>query len=377
MSNWKSGLERNRKILVLGIGAFTIGLATWSLINHVIPVKPPPARMVVGALLTGSRSEAGWNGAHYAGLVRAAKRTGVHLVYRENVLEKEPDVRAATHALIDSGATVIFATSYGYGQLLAAEIKEHPDVHFYCLSDAPMQANVATYFGWMYQARYLMGVVAGLRTRTNVIGYVAAMKNSEVVRIIDAFSLGARRVNPQVKILVYWVNSWNDPAEEKRGAEMLVRVKHADILAYHQNTSEVSQVARDLGVWSIGYHYDMQKQYGRSYLTASVWNWEPFYYERIRECRNHRFESRRYWESLEKGVVKISPYSPEVTPSIIARVEEVKRDLLEERYDVFYGPITDNAGKLRVRRGENISDEVLLSQMDWFVDGVTEVNASK
>ncbi len=366
-------LSRNRWNFLIILTTATIAVLVGVLAEHM--VKAPQQKTVtVGMILIGGKDEIGWNSAHYRGFAQAAKSLGLHFVYRDRVPEKDSLVKAAAQELVDSGAEVIFGASFDYGRPLLEFAKLHPEVHFYCASSVMTAENVAVYYGRMYQPRYLTGIVAGMMTRTNSIGYVAAMRNSEVVRVLDAFTLGVRSVNPGATVWVTWVDEWNNAAKAVRGAEMLIRSHGVDILTYHQDNSAVSQTAKDHGIFSIGYDEDARSQFGDSYLTAAVWNLEPFYRERMRDCLNRRFEPKFYWDGLDRGSVAISPFSSKVPRSVVARVDSARRMITEEHFDVFYGPIRDNEGRLRVAKGENISDFDLLRNMNWLVDGVREAD---
>ncbi len=186
--------------------------------------------------------------------------------------------------------------------------KEFPDVTFFHCSGYKQTDNMSNYFGRIYEARYLSGIVAGLTTETNHIGYVGAFPIPEVVRGINAFTLGAQSVNPDVEVEVVWTSTWYDPAIEKEAAIALLD-NGADIIAQHQDTAGPQQAAQERGAYSIGYHTDMSDVAPNAVLTSVVWNWNDFYIDRVSEVIDGTYESEAYWGGMESGVVGLTDIS--------------------------------------------------------------------
>lgn len=164
----------------------------------------------------------------------------------------------------------------------------------------------------MYEARYVTGIVAGKETKSNVIGYVAAFPIPEVIRGINAFTLGAQSVNPDVQVKVLWTNTWYNPATEKQAAITLIDAG-ADIIAQHQNTPGPQQAAEERGKYGIGYNVDMSANAPKASLTSAIWNWGPYYEETIKQVNNGTWKSGAYWGSMKDKVVDIAPYGPAVS----------------------------------------------------------------
>ncbi|MCK9181680.1 MAG: BMP family ABC transporter substrate-binding protein [Fibrobacteraceae bacterium] len=367
---WKKLIPLFATIVIGLLAYFLIEKISKEEAGNLILAKKP----VIGFILNGEFDENGWNGAHYQAMAFSAKELGVHVIYKRNVGESPVALGKAVADLAGKGATVIFTTSFGYSPLLVNVAARYPKIHFYCAAGIDQSENVNNYFGRMYQARFLAGLIAGSETRTRSIGYIAAIKICETVRGIDAFTLGVRMVNPKAKVYVYWTNSWNDAIKEKAGANLLIDRYKADILTYHQNTSNISKIARTRGIRSIGYNYDAQSVIGDSYLTAAIWHWDIFYEDIIRNAIAGHFVRTNYWEGIDKGIIGLSPISKDVDSSSLFLLDSLKIALAQGKTDVFYGPIKDNEGKLRVAKGENLSDDVLFNEIDWFVEGVQEVN---
>ena len=187
--------------------------------------------------------------------------------------------------------------------------KKYPNVIFMHCSGFKTAPNVGTYFGRIYQARYLSGIVAGKSTQSNVIGYVAAHPIPEVVRGINAFTLGVRSVNPDAKVKVIWTNTWYDPAKEKQAALSLLDAG-ADVIAQHQDTPGPQQAAEERGKLSIGYNTDMSKMAPKAVLTSAIWNWGPYYVNIVDSVKKGTWKSEQYWGSMKDNIVTLAPFGP-------------------------------------------------------------------
>lgn len=338
--------------------------------KRTIPVRHE--KTVVGAIFNSSVSDGGWNEVQYEGLVGLTKEMGIVFTYRENVTDDLDEFRQVVADLVDKDkAEIVFVTSYDYGPALLEVAQSYPQVKFFHVAGVDQANNVATYFGRMYQARYLTGIVAGLTTQTNQIGYVAAYPIPEVIRGINAFTLGVRSVCPEAEVHVVWSYCWNDEAREMAVTENLLSAWPIDVLAQHQNTVYPMRAAQQHGgVDVIGYNIDHQSDFPDIFLTAPVWNWESFYRQRLQSCFEGRFEGRHYFESMNEGLVDIAPLHAKVPPEANDKIQQVKDRLQTGTWDIFYGPIYDQEGNLRVRAGENLSDEYILRDFNWFVQGV-------
>lgn len=323
----------------------------------------------VGVIFTGSVEDEGWNGMHYQGVSYACEQLGAELLVKENVPEGTGGCAEAVEELVEEGAEMIILSSYAYPKEVQQTIQKYPQICFYGISAEYYAENMTSYFGRMYQARYLAGIVAGMKTESDVVGYVAAMSNCEVNRGINAFALGVSSVNKDAKVKVIWTDSWEDKEKEQKAARLLIEEQGADVLTYHQNQHYVAQEADRAGIYSIGYNAPAEGL-SEKYLTAAVWDWNALYYQIVREFMQGKGNSiQRHWFAIDTGVVDLAGYSPLVSEDIKEQVENAKQKLYAGE-DVFSGVIYDNMGELRCDHGELISDEMLLEEMDWFVDGV-------
>lgn len=324
--------------------------------------------MTVGLILNGSASDKSWSQSHYEGMIKTAEKLGVNLLYRENV--PEADLPKTVDELVEEGCNVIICNSFGYGEYLPEVAERYPEVYFYHASGVEHGENVTTYFGRMYQIRYLSGIVAGMQTETNEIGYVAAFPISEVNRGINAFTLGVRSVNPDAKVFVGWTNSWVDDTAAENASKQLIGNHNIDILTMHVDSVSPLKAADENGIMSIGYNLENSAEYPDSYLTAAVWSWENFYVAQINECMQDRFNGRNYWNGIDTGIVSLAPLGKNAKPEIQEKINEKAEALSSGKFDVFYGPVIDSDGNMRVSEGESMSDDIMLNSFDWYVEGV-------
>jgi basic membrane protein A len=321
----------------------------------------------VGFIYVGPIGDGGWTYSHDEGRLYVEKELGVETIYKEAVPENQ-EVEKVLNDMIDQGATIIFATSFGYMDYVEKVAKEHPEVTFMHCSGYKGADNMSNYFGRMYEARYLSGIVAGLKTKTDKIGYVAAFEIPEVIRGINAFTLGVQSVNPDAKVTVRWTHTWYDPASEKDAADSLLD-EGIDVIAQHQDTAGPQQAAEEKGAFSIGYNTDMKDKAPKAYMTAPIWNWGPYYTEQIKAVMDGTWKTDNYWGGLKDGIVDLAPLTDLAPENAKAKIEEAKKKILDDSLHVFAGPIKAQNGDLKVEEGKELTDEEMLS-MDWFVEGV-------
>lgn len=357
--------KRNGFLLILGIAVLVVIFLLIGLFGNVRKEE----KVKVGFIMSGAKEESGWNGRHYMGIKAACEAFDVELLVKDNVKEFTGECERAILELEEEGAGMIILSSYGYSEEVKDLVEEYPKITFYASSSEYHSTNMTSYFARMYQARYLSGIIAGMKSTSGRIGYVAAMANNEVNRGINAFALGVRSVNEDAEVIVAWTDSWDNEQAEKAAAQKLVEDKQVDVLTYHQNQDYVIQAAEELGVASIGFHEQFEG-YSQLYLTSAVYNWEMVYKELVREYLKGKENSAdNYWIGMEVGAVGLSKYSSEVTEEMRLEVEKAQKEILAGK-EVFSDVIYDNEGSLRCGENEIISDEMLLEAFDWFVEGV-------
>jgi len=331
-------------------------------------------KIKVGFIYVGPVGDGGYTYAHDQGRKYLEKQLGdkVETSILESVKEDPAEVEKACEQMISNGVTVIFGTSFGFMDGLDKSSKKHPEVKYFHCSGYLQETNMSNYFGRDYQVRYLSGIVAGMKTKSNKIGYVAAMNIPECVRGINAFTLGVQSVNKDATVKVTWTGTWYDPAKEKEAAKALLDTG-IDVITQHQDTTGPQIAAEEKGVWSIGYNSDMSKAAPNAYMTAPIWNWGPYYVDQLNKIIDGSWKSESAFLPMEadnaKSIIYLAPLTKIAPEGAQAKVDAAKADIIAGKNKVFVGPIYDNAGVLKVKDGEVMSDKDMLS-LDWFVKGV-------
>jgi len=321
--------------------------------------KPVPVEeLKVGMVLIGSQDD-GFSGAHYNGLEGMKTALGLkdeQVLYKFNVPETA-ECDSALRELVDAGCQIIFGNSWGFMNFMEEIAEEYPEVIFsHCSGYKNNGVNFNNYFGRIYQARYLAGIAAGMKTQTNKIGYVAAWAdNAEVNGGINAFALGVQSVNPDAVVYVKYISSWFDPTLEKQTAVALLALD-CDVIAQHVDTSMPQVAAQEAGKFGCGYNTDMTPAAPDAHLTAPIWHWASVYTAQVQDVVDGTWVPENYFLGLKEGMVDISPLSKNVAPGTAEKIEEARARILSGEWDVFTGPISSNAGELVVKEGEALAD---------------------
>ena len=329
----------------------------------------PQGKVKAAFIYVSPVGDAGWTTAHD----RARKLTEKELsgtlttAYSESVPEGA-QAEQVIERYARQGYNLIFTTSFGHMDPTLNVAKKFPNIIFMHCSGFKTLPNMGTYFARIYQARYLSGSVAGKMTKSNAIGYVAAHPIPEVIRGINAFTLGVRSANPQARVNVVWTQSWYDPPKEREAAEALLD-QGADVIAQHQDTPAAQQAAEKRGKWSVGYNTDMSAFAPKAHLTAPIWHWEKIYVDVVKQVHEGKWKSAQLRPGLESGAVDLAPYNEAVPADARAQAEKVKASILSKQWDVFTGPIKDQSGKVVLEDGKRMRDADMLS-MSFFVEGV-------
>ena len=356
-------------VLLLAVFLIVAVLATGCGNQKAAENKPAgQEKLKVAFIYVGPVGDAGWSYAHDQARQYLGKELpNVETTFVEAVPEGADAERVLTE-LAMKGNKVIFATSFGYMDYVQKVAQKFPDVTFLHCSGFKTSKNVGTYFGRMYQARYLSGIAAGKQTQSNVIGYVAAFPIPEVVRGINAFTLGVQSVNPKATVKVVWTNTWYNPATEKDAAKSLLD-SGADVIAMHQDTPGPMQAAEEKGKYAISYNTDMRSFAPKAILTGPVWNWGPYYVAVVKSIMDKTWKSEQYWGSISENIIDLAPYGPMVSEDTKTLIANKKASIVKKEWDVFTGPITDQQGQVKIAEGQKMSDKDLL-EFNWFVKGV-------
>ena len=310
----------------------------------------------VGLIYIGPATDGGFTQAHDNGRAAMEGYFGgaVRTMVMENVPESTQDVKAAAQNMIDNGCEVIIANSYGFMDAMEELAEEYPDLYFLHFSGYKMNdTNFDNFFGAMEEPRYLSGMVAGLMTETNKLGYVAAFPYTEVQIGINAFALGAQSVNPDVEVNVIYINTWYDPADEKAAAEALL-AQGCDVIAQHCDTTGPTLAAEAVGAYAIGYNLDNQHVAPETFLTAPVWNHGAYYISAVQAILDGTFTPTSYYGSMADGYVDISPFSDVVPADVRAEVERVKVEIMSGAFAPFSGKIDYADGRVLSEEGQTL-----------------------
>ena len=331
----------------------------------------------VGVLYISDPAEgSGYSYTHDLGILGMEQNLGIsdNQVHRVIVDDADPvATEQAINGLVEDGCNVIFTTSWGYMETTAACAEKYPDVYFsHGTGYLSNGKNFTNYFGRIYQARYLSGIVAGLNTESDKIGYVAAMgtESSEVTGGIDAFALGVYSVNPDAEILVKVTNSWYDPDLESQYAFDLLDAG-CDVIAQHADTAYPAINAESRGAYAIGYNSDMSKEAPDSVLCSVIWTWSAYYTEAVQSIINGTWDGENYFGGLAEGLVGITNTSDFCNPECDEKVAEATQKMLDGSFNVFDGVIETNTGDTVGEEGSTLSDSEITGGIDWYFKTVT------
>ena len=298
------------------------------------------------------------------------------IVRKINISDTDADAtRAAIQECIGEGCNIIFTTSWGYMETTAEMAEEYPDIYFsHGTGYMSNGKNFNNYFGRIYQARYLSGIVAGMNTKSDKIGYVAAMDstNSEVTGGIDAFAMGIYSVNQNAKVYVKVTNSWFDPDGEKAAAEMLLNMG-CDVIAQHCDTEYPQTLAQEKGVYSIGYNSDMSKNAPEACLCSVIWNWSAYYTSAVQSVIDGTWDGSNYYGGMNENLVGLTSLADFCADGTAEKVEEAKAAILSGENGVFDGVIETNTGETVGKEGKTLDDATITGGIDWYFKTVEVV----
>lgn len=335
--------------------------------------------MKVGVLYISDPSEgSGYSYTHDLGIQGMQENLGLNSDQIERKIVDDSDAAATEKAIkecIDDGCKIIFTTSWGYMETTSEMAEQYPDVYFsHGTGYLSNGKNFNNYFGRIYQARYLSGIVAGMNTKSNKIGYVAAQdsSNSEVTGGIDAFAIGVESVNPDARIYVVVTNSWYDPDKEKAASEQLLDMG-CDIMAQHCDTAYPQTLAQDRGVYGIGYNSDMSKETPDSCLTSVIWNWSAYYTSAVKSVMNGTWDGSNYYGGMAEGLVGITNLAGFAAEGTQEKVDEATAAILSGENNVFDGVLETNTGETIGSEGSTLDDATITGGINWYYRNVVVV----
>lgn len=341
------------------------------------------SNLKVAVVYIGVPDDKGWTYQHEQGILSLESELGIEVKRVENVPEGD-EAGAVMEELAAGGYNLIFATSFGYGTPMARVATKYPAGCFQWATGAKflltaemggeyatfgdVPANLGTYFGAAEEARYLSGIAAGKASPTGKLGYVAAFPIPEVIRGINAFTLGAQSVNPDATVQVSWTKTWFDPSVEKEASESLLDAG-ADVLAMHQDTTAAGVAAEARGAKWVGYNSDVKEAAPTAWLTAPTWNWGPYYVQTAKAVAGGTCPSDEYYGSMADGMVTLASFGDSVDADTQALIAEKAAAIIDGSFAPFTGPVTDQDGNEVV--AADVRPELLdLLGMSYFVKGV-------
>ena len=324
----------------------------------------------VAFVYIGPVGDAGWTFAHDTGRKAVDAKFGdkVKTTFIENVPESAADAERVFRQLATDGNKLIFGTSFGYMEAMLKVAKEFPDVKFEHATGYKTADNMAQYDVRTYEGAYLAGVVAGKMSKSGKLGVVGSVPIPEVIRNIDAFTLGARSINPKATTRVVWVNKWFDPGKEREAATTLIG-QGVDVLMQNTDSAAVVQTAQEKGVYAIGWDSDMTSFGPKAHLAASMNKWGVYYTARVQAVLDGSWKTGFSWNGLKEDGIDLGAFNAAVPDDVKALVETRKKGIADGSTPIWKGPIKDNTGKEVVAK-DAVANDDFLHGIKFYVEGV-------
>lgn len=334
----------------------------------------------VGVLYITDPSEgSGYSYTHDLGILGMQSNLGLSdgQIVRKIVDDGDTEgTRTAIEECISDGCNIIFTTSWGYMDVTEEMAEKYPDVYFsHGTGYKSNGKNFNNYFGRIYQARYLSGIVAGMNTTSNKIGYVAAQdtSNAEVTGGIDAFAIGVASVNPEAEIYVSVTNSWYDPEAEEAASRKLLDLG-CDVMAQHCDSPYPLTLAQEYGVYGIGYNSDMSKEVPQTCLCSVVWNWSAYYTAAVDSVIEGTWNGENYYGGMNEGLVEITELASFCKEGTQEKVSEAAAAIMSGSSNVFDGELRTNTGDVIGSAGSTLDDATITGAIDWYYENVVVVD---
>lgn len=323
----------------------------------------------IGFVYVSPIGSAGWTYQHELGRQHLEKTFAgkVKTTYVESVPEGA-DAERVIRRLAQEGNKLVFTTSFGYMDPTVKVARAFPNTMFEHATGYKTAKNSGTYIIKFEEGRYLAGLVAGKMSKTGTAGYVAAFPIPEVIRGINAFTIGMREVNPKAKVKVVWVSSWYDPGKEREAAEALI-AQGADVIMQHTDSTAPVQAAEAKGVYAIGYHSDMSKFGPKAHLVASTHNWTGYYQSLVEKVMKGQWKSEAFVGGIKEGMVVMAGWGPMVPAEVKQLVAAKEEAIKTGKFAPFQGPVKMQDGKEAVAAGKVMPDKDI-ANMNFYVDGV-------
>jgi basic membrane protein A len=333
-------------------------------------------KLVVGVIYVGPRDDYGYNQAQAQAAAALKKMPGVKVVEQEKVPETI-DVQKTMISMIEQdGATLLFPTSFGYFDPHVLRVAEkYPKVRFaHCgglWTEGKHPKNTGSYFGYIDECQYLNGVVAGFASKSKRIGFIAAKPIPQVLRNINAFTMGARSVDPKITCQLIITGDWSLPVKEAEAANSVID-QGVDVVTCHVDSPKVIvETAEKRGIHSCGYHANQAALAPKGYLTGAEWNWLTAYTMHVKDAMEGKPMQNFLRGGLKEGFVKMSAYGKDDSDAAKTKADGIKSQMMKGEYVIFKGPLKDNTGKEVIAAGTSLKQtDPVLEQMNYLVEGV-------
>lgn len=332
---------------------------------------PAPANDVlkIAFVYVGPVGNAGWSYAHDTGRKALEAQYGdkIKTTFVESVAESA-DAERVFRDLAAQGNTLIFGTTFGYMEPMLKVAKAYPNVKFEHATGYKTADNMSSYDSRTYEGAYLAGIVAGKMTKSNKLGVVASIPIPEVIRNINAFTLGAQSVNPKISTSAVWVNKWFDPGKEREAALALIG-QGVDVLIQNTDSPAPIQAAEEKGVMAFGWDSDMSQNGPKAHLGSAAINWAPYYSKVVGDVLAGKWQKQETWWGVKDGAIAIVSPNANLPAEVKTMLETRTAEIKEGKLHPFHGPIVDQAGKEVLAKGSTMSDKDLRGMM-YYVKGV-------
>jgi basic membrane protein A and related proteins len=351
----------------LMVGLLILSMSSLALQSQASESKPVTK---VGFMCVGALSDLGWNCAHEQGRLYLEKQShgSIKTIVAENIPENA-EAERVLEKLIAQGNKIIFCTAYGYMESTAKVARRHADVVFMQMSRFEKLPNLGCYQQVQYQPLYVAGIVAGRMTKSNKLGFIASHPIPNLMQEINAFTLGARSVNPKAQTYVVWINKWSDLPVESEAVKSLGE-QGIDVIANGQdNQTAILKTCQDQGIYCVGLYMDGRQLASSKWLTGAGLDWGPFYASVVDSINSHTWKPVMLNPDIKSGCAKVLSFGDAVPKKVRAEAQDKEEQLKQGKLIVFKGPMNDHEGKKRLESGQAANPDQL-SQMDWFVPGV-------
>jgi basic membrane lipoprotein Med (substrate-binding protein (PBP1-ABC) superfamily) len=355
-----------KKLIPALCAASTLALLPAAASAQGFTLKKPPQ---IAMLYFDVKTDGGWTQAFDEARVKIEKAIGMKIQYVEKVPESASAIRPAAERFIQRGANVIIGTAFGYSDTFKDLAAKYPEVAFLNGSGTTNGPNLESFYGRTYESQYLCGMAAGAVSKSGKLGFVAANPFGVVNWTVNAFALGAQKMNPNATVTVIYTGAWNDPVKERAAASALID-QGADVIGQHVDTPTPQIVAQERGVWGTGHHRDMRQFAPKATLCSSVWVWDRFLAPELKKVMAGNWQPLPYgaFVPISAGGTDIACCGPAVPKDAAAKITAERDEVVKGKH-VYAGPLADREGKERVAAGQVLSDADLW-KMDWYVKGV-------